>query len=92
MAELIDKQVLIGKLIALFRTAEMFDNFKLNENLILKSIENEPCVSPSEAKWRKESSNTVSCSACGSQRNIETQKGWKFCPFCGAKITGGDKV
>ncbi|MEZ3438603.1 MAG: hypothetical protein K1W18_06955 [Oscillospiraceae bacterium] len=96
MAELIDKQSLTGRLVALFRTAEMFNNFNVNADLVLKSVENEPCVSAdgsqAEARWNRKDDSTVCCSACGVQRNISTQKGWNFCPFCGAKITGGDKV
>lgn len=96
MAELIDKQSLTGRLIALFRTAEMFNNFNVNPDLVLKSVENEPCVSTdssqSETKWSKNDESTVACSACGAVRNIKTQKGWNFCPFCGAKTTGGDKA
>ncbi len=96
MADLIDKQSLTDRLIALFRTSEMFNNFNVNPELVLKSVENEPCVSNDylqiEGRWSKKGKSTVSCSACGATRDITTQKGWSFCPFCGAKITGGDNI
>lgn len=96
MAELIDKQSLTGRLIALFRTSEMFNNFNVNPDLVLKSVENESCVSSdgsqTETRWNKCGDHTVVCSACGASRNTKTQKGWSFCPFCGAKTTSGDKA
>lgn len=74
MAELTDKQSLTGRLVALFSTAEMFNNFNANADLVLKSVENEPCVSAdgsqAEARWNRKDDSTVCCSDCGAQRNI----------------------
>lgn len=33
----------------------------------------------------------VKCSVCGLTRNCETEHGWNYCPYCGAKMDGGRK-
>lgn len=41
-------------------------------------------------KWELIGKNVSKCTACGCTRNIKTQSGWNFCPFCGAKMGAWD--
>lgn len=33
--------------------------------------------------------NHCHCTACFFGRNVKTQIGWNYCPYCGAKMDGG---
>ena len=37
-------------------------------------------------KWELIGKNVSKCTSCGCARNIKTQFGWNFCPFCGARM------
>ena len=43
----------------------------------------------SEGEWITKD-YTAYCSACKIGRDIESQFGWTYCPYCGAKMKGGE--
>lgn len=41
-----------------------------------------------EGEWEMQEFPLTKCSVCGTVRNCEKERGWKFCPECGAKMKG----
>ena len=39
-------------------------------------------------EWEMQKFPITMCSVCGALRNCETERGWNYCPNCGAKMDG----
>lgn len=58
-------------------------------DMIEDCIDNAPIVDVQEikhAKWETVGNYKVECTNCHHIRDIKTQCGWNFCPYCGAKM------
>ena len=62
------------------------------DNIIMKAIKRIPSADVVEVKhgeWRMVKYPLTECTSCYIVRNCEHEKGWNYCPNCGADMRGG---
>lgn len=79
--KLIDTDALIEKI-----NAEWYDGYPAE--IFRGYVDNAPTIEPKKGKWEVDYDMAMTCSLCGCsfEHYGRIEKGWHYCPNCGARM------